>query len=65
MTTCNNCFTNRPDCRTCPDRITMHSNLDIEQRNAEQALDNIPCWAFAAFIMGVSVVGTVALWIVG
>jgi len=50
MTTCRNCYINR-DCRTCPERSRINETLDIEQANAERALDKLPCWIFGAFLV--------------
>ena len=54
MTTCRNCYINR-DCRTCPERSRINETLDIEQANAESALDELTCWIAGAFLVVVAV----------
>jgi len=54
MTTCHNCYI-RGNCQTCPERDRINTTLDIEQANADKALEEMPKWIAGAFLVVVAV----------
>jgi hypothetical protein len=52
--TCFNQTCTHGNCQNCPERALLHTTLDIEQANAEKALDRLPGWLFGMFLVVVA-----------
>ena len=61
MTTCKNCWENK-NCKTCPERELLLSQLDFENSRIKKQLNELPYWVVGTAIFIVCFLLIIATW---